>query len=74
MSLPDLQYTVDEAGNRTAVIIPIERWNEIQVILGNAERQKSEMSARLKTAFKEMQDIEKGIVEPVSVQQLFDKI
>ena len=28
--MPEIQYVSDESGNRTAVIVPIELWREIE--------------------------------------------
>ncbi|MEM8523707.1 MAG: hypothetical protein AAGG68_03640 [Bacteroidota bacterium] len=71
-ALTDINYLINESGERTAVIIPIKEWDSIlQWYKTTTEYQ--ELKKDLKGAFEEVKQIEKGEEAKRSLDNLFDE-
>ena len=65
----NLNYLIDGEGNKTGVIVPIEVWSEIIAVL-----EMNTLKEKLKTAFQEVEAIEKGELPEVSFKTFLDEL
>lgn len=64
-----LNYLTDESGNKTGVVIPIELWSEIMGIL-----EMKILKEKIKTAFQEVEGIEKGEISEITLKAFLDDL
>lgn len=57
--LTNIQYLTDEQGERTAVVVDIKAWNDLQLEL-KILRQQNDLKTSLSTALQEVQDWKQG--------------
>ncbi|AEE48278.1 hypothetical protein [Haliscomenobacter hydrossis] len=60
----NLKYIIDETGEKTEVVIPIEVWTEIRAIL-----ELDVLKQKLKKAFQDVEAIEKGELPEVTLSE-----
>ncbi len=68
-----VQYLTDDSGAKTAVQIPFSEWRKF-VADYNHLRQCKKLKASLETAFREVDDIRKGKVKPVTLDEFLNEI
>jgi len=66
-----IRYVTDEAGNKKAVQIPFEEWEQILELLAELEELRS-LRNSLKTAFQEVEDIKKGKSSRITLSEFLD--
>lgn len=64
-----LNYVNDESGNKTAVVVPIEVWEEIIAAL-----EMNTLKNSLKVAFQEVEAIEEGALSEVTLKEFLDDL
>ena len=69
----NIQYLSDDKGNRTAVQIPIKDWLLINENLPTILKYLS-MKEGLRSAFKEMKQIQNGEKEAMTLDDFFEKL
>lgn len=68
----NLEFVIDESGNKKAVLIPFQEWEEFQQeLLEFFEYRKLKES--LKIAFLEVKEIKKGILPKRTMQNFLDE-
>lgn len=61
MDTSNLQYVTDENGEKTAVVVPIEEWNEI--LEAQSEAKKKEIAESIKRGMAELEAHKRGEIE-----------
>ena len=67
-----IQYVTDEAGNRTAVLIPVQDWELVQDGLKELLEYRK-MKASLKSAFTEVKQIQAGKIPRRTMKTFLDE-
>ncbi|MEO0338157.1 MAG: hypothetical protein AAF242_02990 [Bacteroidota bacterium] len=68
----NLEFVIDESGNKKAVLIPFQEWEEFQQeLLEFFEYRKLKKS--LKIAFSEVKQIKKGMLPKRTMQNFLDE-
>ncbi len=69
MDTINLNYLIDEEGKKTAVLIPIEDWEEIKKVI-----EYSLLKDRLLQAFQEMNEMRKGLKPRLSLNDVINEL
>lgn len=72
MSKPELQYLIDEQGEKTAVIVPIEDWVALQEQLKEFEEYRM-MEIDLKKSLEEVVAIKSGEIKEQSLEDFLNE-
>lgn len=72
MSKPELQYLIDEQGEKTAVIVPIEDWVTLQEQLKEFEEYRM-MEIDLKKSLEEVVAIKSGKIKEQSLEDFLNE-
>ena len=72
MIKPELQYLVDAAGEKTAVIIPINDWISLQEQM-KSYREYEIMETNLRQSLKEVQAIKSGEIEEQTLEDFLNE-
>jgi len=67
-----IRYVTDEAGNKKAVLIPFDEWQQILESLAELEELRS-FKTSLKAAFQEVEEIKKGKSPRVTLSEFLDE-
>ena len=76
-----LQYTYDTKGKPIGVFVPINEWEKITSELKKSKSTKKTATGKkrtilngIKKGLKEVEEIQKGKIKPISLKQLLDEL
>jgi len=72
MGKMNIEFVIDEFGNKKAVLIPFQEWEQFKKEL-QAFFEYKEQKESLKTAFSEVQKIKRGELSKRTMQQFLDE-
>lgn len=64
-----VQYVTDEAGEKTAALVPIEDWQKVMKIY-----QEFALAESIKAGFADIADVQSGKKEALTLEDLFDAL
>ena len=68
-----IQYVMDENGNKTAVQIPFQEWVKLRKEFATFLEGKK-LKSKLKSAFKEVQEMKNGQQSKVTLREFLDEL
>jgi len=74
-----LQYTFDSKGKTVGVFVPLQEWEQIKQELkkrksASQDRRTKSILAGIEKGFKQVSQIEKGKLKPMSIKQLLNEL